>query len=519
MVQNSYDSVPYGVASYSDTHIARLYMIGRLLGMEPPDFRRSRVLELGCAAGGNILPMADQYRASDFTGIDLSPVQIRQGQELIAELGLSNITLRAQSIVDFPASAGKFDYIICHGIYSWVPPEVRPKILDIVRHHLSPNGLAVISYNTLPGWAAVRGLRDIMHYHVAPLRTPEEKIAQARALLQLILDAQFDRTTPYAAVVEHELKIINSASDQYLFHEHLEDNNQPFYFHEFVAQANDHHLDYLCDTDLAISQLGNYAPSVGHFLARTADPVRLEQYLDFVSNRRFRASVVMQGGLAAKRAFCVERVEEFWLLSAAQPDRVPPDGPLAPQEKLTFTAPNGGTFSTGDDAGAALFLTLFHNRHKPITVRDLVAEAKARYRLPQPEATLRRIACDTALRLFLSKGMEILPEPGRQVTAVSLRPVALPIARAAARRSERVTNTRHEIVVLNGPSRAVLLLLDGTRDRQALIDNLVAAAQRGELTMRHNGNPVTDRKLIESQIGALVDGALNALAENALLIG
>jgi cyclopropane fatty-acyl-phospholipid synthase-like methyltransferase len=112
VVQTPYDSVPYGVASYSDTHIARLHMIGRLLGMEPPDFRRARVLELGCAAGGNLLPMADQYRASDFTGIDLSPVQIRQGRELIAELGLSNVALRAESIVDFPASAGKFDYII-----------------------------------------------------------------------------------------------------------------------------------------------------------------------------------------------------------------------------------------------------------------------------------------------------------------------------------------------------------------------------------------------------------------------
>jgi methyltransferase-like protein/SAM-dependent methyltransferase len=519
VAQTSYDSVPYDVASYGQTHIAHLHMIGRLLGMEPPDFRRARVLELGCAAGGNILPMADQYRASDFTGIDLSPVQIRQGRELIAELKLSNISLRAESIVDFPVSAGKFDYIICHGTYSWVPPEVRPKILEITQRHLAPNGLAVISYNTLPGWAAVRGLRDIMNYHVAPLRTPEEKITQARALLQLILDAQLDRTTAYAAVVDHELKIINSASDQYLFHEHLEDYNQPFYFHEFVAQANHHQLDYLCDTDLAISQLGNYAPTVGQFFATTADPVRLEQYLDFVNNRRFRSSVVMQHGLAAKRAFRVERVEEFWLLSKVQPGRVPPDGPLAPQEKLTFTAPNVGTFTTGDDAGAALFLTLFHNREKPIAVQELVAEAKARYRLPHPDAALRRIACDAALRLFLSKGMEILPEPGRQVTTVSPLPVALPIARVAARRSERVTNARHEIVVLNGPSRAVLLLLDGTRDRQALIANLGAAARRGELTVRHHGKPVTDAGLIAAQIGALVDGALGALAENDLLIG
>ena len=519
MTQNAYDAVPYDIQSYSETHIAHLYLIGRLLGVTPPDFRRARVLELGCAAGGNILPMADQYRGSDFTGIDLSPVQIRQGCELIAELHLPNIALRAQSIVDFPDSAGKFDYILCHGTYSWVPPEVRPRILEIVHRHLAPNGLAVISYNTLPGWAGIRALRDIMNYHVAPLPTAAAKIAQARAFLQLILDAQLDRTTPYAALVENELKVVNSATDQYLFHEHLEDNNQPFYFHEFVADAKAHQLDYLCDTDLAISQLGNYAPNVGQFLAKTVDPVRLEQYLDFIANRRFRSSVLTQDGVAANRALRVERVEELWLLSDIRPDREPPDGPLSPQEKLTFTAPNGGKLTTGSDVGAAVFLTLFHNRGKPITVGELVAEAKERYRLPQPDTSLRRIACDASLRLFLSKGMELLAEPRREVKIVSERPVALPVARAVAKRSERVPNARHEVVVLNGPSRTVLLLLDGTRDRRAVIDNLAASARRGELTMRYQGQPVTDAELVAAQIGPLVDGALRALAEHALLIG
>jgi len=519
VAQNPYDAVPYIIQAYAQTHIAHLYLIGRLLGMEPPDFRRARVLELACAAGGNILPMADQYRASDFTGIDLSSLQIRQGRELIAELGLTNVSLRAESIVDFPASAGKFDYIICHGTYSWVPPEVRPRILDIVHRHLAPNGLAVISYNTMPGWAAIRGLRDIMTYHVAPLRTPEEKIAQARAFLQLILDVQIDRTTPYAAVIEHELKVINSMTDQYLFHEHLEENNQPFYFHEFVAQASVHQLDYLCDTDLAISQLGNYAPNVGQFLSHVADPLRLEQYLDFIANRRFRSSVLMHRGLGASLALRVDRVEEFWLQGSVKPDRIPSDGPLSPQESITFTGPAGNKFTAGGDAGAAVFLTLFHNRHKPTTVKELVAEAIERYRLQQPEAALRRIACGAVLRLFLSKGMLMMADPGRQVTTVSQRPVGLPVARVVARRTEFVANTHHEVVVLDGPSRAVLLLLDGTQDRQALIAKLVASAERGELKMSHQGKPVLDPELIAAQIGPLVDGALRALAEHALLIG
>ena len=115
---NSYDLVPYESNPFSQTHPNRLGAIATLFGMRvaPPTY--CRVLELGCAAGGNLIPMAVQLPESKFLGIDLSLRQVKEGQETIGRLGLKNIELRHANILDVSEADGKFDYLICHGVFS-----------------------------------------------------------------------------------------------------------------------------------------------------------------------------------------------------------------------------------------------------------------------------------------------------------------------------------------------------------------------------------------------------------------
>ena len=120
-IRHAYDEIPYDSFPYRDTHPDRMSVVGALAGLSCAPADSCRVLELGCASAGNIIPMAEALPGSRFVGIDLSPRQIQQGVDLIAKLGLANIELRAQSIMDFPADEGSFDYIIAHGLYSWVP--------------------------------------------------------------------------------------------------------------------------------------------------------------------------------------------------------------------------------------------------------------------------------------------------------------------------------------------------------------------------------------------------------------
>jgi len=149
---NSYDAVPYPSTPYRGTHPDTLATLGTLVGMKPAPIDSCRVLELGCSDGGNLLPMAYSLPGSEFVGIDGSARQIELGLATLEALGLKNVTLKQMNLLDVGDQFGKFDYIIAHGIYSWVPPDVQDKILEICHCLLKPQGLAFVSYNTLPGW-------------------------------------------------------------------------------------------------------------------------------------------------------------------------------------------------------------------------------------------------------------------------------------------------------------------------------------------------------------------------------
>src|SRR5687767_5966377 len=106
-----YDELPYPAAAYIQSHPSRLETLANLFGMSPPDITRCRVLELACADGANLIPIACALPESTFVGVDLSTRQLAAGHENIAALGLTNIDLRHCDIRNVDASFGSFDYI------------------------------------------------------------------------------------------------------------------------------------------------------------------------------------------------------------------------------------------------------------------------------------------------------------------------------------------------------------------------------------------------------------------------
>ena len=176
---NRYDEVPYPNLSHALTHPDRMAVIATLLKMQPVPTDQCRVLELGCAGAWNLIAMAEQLPQSTFVGIDYSPLHVEEANTAIQSLGLSNVTTHHLDILDIDADFGQFDYIIAHGIYSWVPPHVREKVLAICRDNLSPQGVAYISYNTFPGWHTILMVRQMMLYHTRHFSDPHERVTEA----------------------------------------------------------------------------------------------------------------------------------------------------------------------------------------------------------------------------------------------------------------------------------------------------------------------------------------------------
>ncbi|HXV73592.1 MAG TPA: class I SAM-dependent methyltransferase, partial [Sphingomonadales bacterium] len=185
----SYDLVPYHSLPFAGTHPNHLAAIATIFGMKPPAIETCRILEMACASGGNIIPMAAYLPGCEAVGIDLSARQIEEGEKTIKALGLKNIELRCHGIQDISAKLGKFDYIIAHGVYSWVTDDVRKKIVAVCKENLTENGVAYVSYNTYPGWHMPQALREMMLYHTAAFKDHKARVGQARAFLRFLFEA------------------------------------------------------------------------------------------------------------------------------------------------------------------------------------------------------------------------------------------------------------------------------------------------------------------------------------------
>ncbi len=475
MSATPYDVVSYACHPLAQTHPARLGALGALLGISPPPVESCRVLELGCGDGSNLIPMASAYPHAAFIGLDLAESSVRRGNEMIGELGMGNITLRAADLLDFPASAGQFDFIIAHGVYSWVPAPVRDKIMSICRDHLSANGIAYISYNALPGCHIRRMLREMMRFHVRRIDSPIKKIEQALSLLNFLDSGSLKDNEAYAALLKKELKQATEKDKSVFYHDDLADLNEPYYFHEFIAHASAHGLQYLGEADVVEMSGALFPQAVRDAIAPNQDVVEREQYLDFLKCRRFRQTLLVRDTLGVARELMPDRLRGLSLSSRLKPDSSAPN--LAPGAKESFRVPDRGMITIDLPLAKAVLAQLGEVYPARIRYSNLLTAARNRSGLlagEENDAATLKILCDS----FAVGLVEAYSGPPIFVRHASDKPMASPLARLQLQKgAEFVTSYTHSVIqVPAGISRALIMHLDGNRDRKALVDDLAAWA-------------------------------------------
>jgi methyltransferase-like protein len=440
--------------------------------------------------------MACSLPASQFLGVELSAREVADGQATVDALGLKNVEIRQLDILGVTEQFGTFDYIIAHGVYSWVPDHVREKLLQVCRENLAPDGVAYVSYNTYPGWNFRGMVRDMMRYHSGDTVAPLERVARARGLLAFFAEyAPADN--PYAGAFKAELELLGRHSDSYLFHEHLEDFNEPVYFHQFAERADRHGLQFLAEAEFSAMQAGGFPPEAGKALAGfTHDPLRTEQYMDILRNRRFRQSLLCRKEIALERNLAPQSIMGFEIASAAQP--------LSPGK---FQMPNGATFASTDTLIGSAFSHLSEIWPQSVSFEGLVTAAG----IPSPHIqTLAAQLLEGYARGFVVLRSRKAPF----VTAVSERPLVSALARHQARTGDPVVNQLHESGLLDDFDRHMLQLLDGTNDRNAMVDRLVKLVENGVLRSSSPGSEALRRNL-----ALAVDDNLGHFAKLALLLG
>lgn len=472
-----YDSFAYRGFAYVETHPARLATLAAFYGMRPMPIMRCRVLELGCGVGANIIPMALQYPDSEFIGIDLSGRSIEIGSGVIAALGLTNVTLRHASITNVTAEYGLFDYIIAHGVYSWVPAVVRDKMLAIFHANLAPQGVAYVSYNAHPGSHLRDMVRDMMNFHVHDIIDPQQRIQQARVVLKTLAEASAQNSV-HGAILRDQLARVERLSNDVLFHDDLDLGAEPFLLHRVVADAEAHGLQYLCDASLWRRSLDRLPDAMqvmlGNFAARAY--MARDQYHDFIDGHGFRRTLLCHGNVKLDRDVAPARIKDFYFASSAQPTAGEIDPGLT--DAVEFKNETGETLATDHPLTKAALLHLAQHWPAAVQYQDLIAAAQARLmaRPETPQACTDEHVDATADALFktaCSGHIEFYVYPPRCINRISERPEVSPLVRMQLQSGSMVTSLRHEAVMLEDEIlRRFVLLVDGTRNVDQLLNDL-----------------------------------------------
>ena len=525
---STYDEVPYNSYSFPESHPDRMATVAHLFGLTPTPPDKARVLELGCASGGNLAPMAELYPKSEFIGVDLSARQVADGNKNIGPLNLKNLDMRHVSILDVDQSFGKFDYIICHGVFSWVPAQVQDKILSICGEQLTPNGVAYISYNTLPGWHMRGMIRDMMRYHSLRFKDPATRIGQARALLDFIAKSVgTNQDNPYSVLLKVETEFLKNSEDWYLFHEHLEEINAPMYFYQFVERAQAKGLKFLGESMVRQMVPGNYPPEVEQILQRLAtDVIYMEQYMDFLRNRMFRQTLLCLPQHNPQYALNPDRLVDLQVASALKPETKDPD--MKTNAQVTYKMPIGAANVQITDPlcknAMSVLVELFP---ASISFDDLCVEARKRLNpLMTPDDVLktrdRALIGRMILQFYMSlvdRLVELRKLPVSMATKVSGKPRTTPLVRQQASLGRTATNLKHELGNLGEFERQILRHLDGKHDKAKLVDMLVEMVSTGILNAQREGNKITDPIEIRKLMGPALDEALTRFVGFSYLVG
>ncbi|MFN0095707.1 MAG: methyltransferase regulatory domain-containing protein [Dehalococcoidia bacterium] len=468
-ITEDYATVPYPSWAHVQAQPDRLATIARLHGLQPAPVDRCRVLELGCGDGGNLLPLAARLPGSRFIGIDLAADAIARGIDAAAELDLTNVEL-AEADLSTYESDEPFDYIIAHGLFSWVPPEVQEATLALCQRLLAPQGVAYLSYTTLPGGHIRLMAREMMLFHAGESGPPAQRMAAARELLTTLTRIPPQPGDPYAAVMVAEAERILARDDAVVFHDELSAYNEPVYLTELLTTAAEHGLQFLGEADYYEMFDRHFPEAVLAALDETRAQSRVlgEQYLDFLRCRRFRKTLLCRDDAPIHDDPDAAAIGSMWVASKVQ--RVMEPAQPLPPGAVQFRNENGAAFTTDDAAIVAAIRRLGESFPQPVPFASLL-EGAGRYATQADRGTLAERLQLVLLSMYQADLAELSTVGPAFLAAPGSMPAVSPWARRqAASGLPGVTSLAHGNIWLSDElMRRIIVLADGTRDRAALV--------------------------------------------------
>jgi SAM-dependent methyltransferase len=475
--------VSYIPGFYPQMAPVALRHVAALNGVAPPAATVGfRFLELGCGLGRVVTTLAAANPRGEFIGVDVNPEHTAAAAREIAAVDLGNARVLTADLADLPADLGEFEFVTLHGVFSWVGPEVRERILDVARRHLAPGGLLLVSYNAMPGWAHLQPIRGILRQYAA-LRQGDsvQRVRDALAYLVFLRDrqAKYFVDNPRASAY---IDALLTQDVRYLAHEYLNQHWTSFYFAEVAEMFGNAGLTFVGSQpvhtnfwDLCVR------PEFQELFRTTRDRLVTEAHKDFCANTAFR-----------------------WDIYAKSPRRFDGvEGRLAAADDLEFRVAKPGTrlpvqanlgvvTSTVDGPLYGTLVEMLSGGSLPLS-RIL---ADGRLAATPPADLARAVDAGVALGLFEVSAGHVPAAPGSKAGKAWSIPGrfnrSILEADALGGRAVAVASERLGTGQMIGDLDAAILQEVVSGGPEGLAERLASRLAAGRRTLQRDGKPVDD---------------------------
>jgi ubiquinone/menaquinone biosynthesis C-methylase UbiE len=303
--------VPYPRSFVHQSSPPMLRLVAALNGQRPSSPAASDTgftyCDLGCGTADTLLTFAAANPRGRFHGVDFNPQQIATARVRAQKAELGNVELLE---CDFTALLEQdlppLDFLVAHGIWTWVSAEKRAAILAFARRRLKSGGLFYVSYDALPAWAALEPLRRLMLEHTRHLEgSTLERARAGYELMKRLADGEagYFRAHPTARSM---LSLMEKAGLPYVAHEYFHEHWEPMYVADVARSLGRSGLSYVGQVPLHLNlpELA-FPPKLKEHARTLADRLDLEMLKDYALNEPFRADVYIHGdapGLAEVRS-------------------------------------------------------------------------------------------------------------------------------------------------------------------------------------------------------------------------
>jgi trans-aconitate methyltransferase len=472
-----FDEYPYPGLPIPATYPPQLALSSRIHGGPYPPSERFRLLELGCGDGGNLLPLAFYHPDCEFVGFDYAPTALKAARATAQTCRLTNVRFVRGSFTDETVGLGVgYDFVLAHGVFSWISDRERSRVLDIARSSLGPAGLACISYNVQPAWALRGQVRDLLTKAVANVSKPALRVERAKRIARELRDRLNESDHPYQVLMAREFERVASSQDYYVYHEFLCEHNRAYRIDDFAALAAERGLRYLCDASFNKPE-GRVPQPLAETLSHCGfDGLDLEQFADALGYRLFRTSVLCRAD-ADRQSAELPSVDELAVASVLSPANERPD--LGPGVAEEFCGPEGERILCSDPVIKTMFVRLNGQWPWPLAATDLISAV--RRSLPQIE-TDRDDLSEQLLGLHRD-GLVLLSPAGSARRSATAGETPHALATLEAARNHFATTPFHTLYGLRELDRELIRLLAKHGSAAAASAALVRQVETGTIVL------------------------------------